>query len=130
MVSGVKNVMGGMLAMDDIHHKCMRKRICEEFTEEVVEMTEMKDNTSRSDSGTVLVPVVVKPRGRLRWIGDYVARGINFLADRLGLIEPQINFQRRQGGPLGIYPQASLVAKAWAFGSEAFKKIPVQSFVQ
>ena len=32
--------MGGVLAADKVHKKCMQKTLCTEFSDEIVEMTE------------------------------------------------------------------------------------------
>ena len=48
IVRGIKNVMGGVLAADKVHNKCMQKTICSEFSDEIVEMTEMVDPVKRT----------------------------------------------------------------------------------
>jgi len=60
---GLRNVMGGVLAADKVHKKCMQKTLCSEFSDEVVELKEEVDPVKRT---IVFVPRVVKPRGRLR----------------------------------------------------------------
>ena len=72
LVPGVKNVMGGLLAADAAHSKCMQRTLCDQFSGEVIETRTEFDPVKRS---LVLIPTVVKERGKLRWIGDMI---VNF----------------------------------------------------
>ena len=69
MLPGVKNVMGGLLAMDEVHKKCIQKTICSQFAPEIIETRAEFDPVKRS---MVLVPQVIQERGKLRWIGDMI----------------------------------------------------------
>jgi hypothetical protein len=69
MLPGVKNVMGGLLAVDDVHKKCIQKTICNQFVPEIIETRAEFDPVKRS---LVLVPKVIQERGKLRWIGDMI----------------------------------------------------------
>jgi len=60
---GMRNVLGGVLAADKVHKKCMQKTLCSEFSDEVIEITEEKDPVKRT---VVRVPKVVRRKGRLR----------------------------------------------------------------
>ena len=71
-VPGVKNVMGGLLAADGVHKKCIQRTLCDQFSGEVIETRAEFDPVKRS---LVLIPTVVKERGKLRWIGDMI---VNF----------------------------------------------------
>ena len=48
LVRGVKNIMGGILAADNVHKKCLQKTICSEFSDEVVEVKERIDPVKRT----------------------------------------------------------------------------------
>ena len=64
--------MGGVLAMDKVHNKCVQKTLCDQFAPPVIETKEEFDPVKRS-----FVPVrrVIKEGGKLRWIGDMI---VNF----------------------------------------------------
>ena len=47
-VRGIKNVLGGIVSADNVHKKCIQKTICNEFSDEVVEMTERIDPVKRT----------------------------------------------------------------------------------
>ncbi len=42
VLRGVRNVMGGILAVDRVHGECMQKTLCSEFSDEIVEMSEVR----------------------------------------------------------------------------------------
>jgi len=69
MLYGMKNVMGGLLAVDDVHKNCIQKTICSQFAPEIIETREEFDPVKRS---MVLIPKVIQERGKLRWIGDMI----------------------------------------------------------
>lgn len=69
MVPGIKNVMGGLLEMDNHHSKCIQKSICSQFASEIIETREEFNPVKRS---MVLIPKVIQERGKLRWIGDII----------------------------------------------------------
>lgn len=116
---GVRNVLGGVLGADNVHKKCLQKTLCDEFAPAIVEVSERYDPVKRS---MVRIPRVIKQRGRLRWIGDLVSRGVGKVASRLG-VNPW-GFKRRQGG------EATLAARAVEFIVANWQKIPVQQIFQ
>ena len=73
----------------------------------------------------VRVPKVVKPRGRLRWIGDLITGAVGKVTTRLG-INPYTKLRKRQGGAA----QATLAAKAVEFVVANWEKIPLQQIFQ
>ena len=81
LVRGVKNIMGGLVALDNTHSKCMMKKLCKEFSNEVVDRTGF-DPVKRT---FVHHPKVIQRRGSLRWIGDLVANGFNGMARLLSV---------------------------------------------
>ena len=123
LLYGIKNVVGGVLAADKVHHSCMQKTLCSEFAPEVVEVEERFDPVKRTQ---VRVPRVVQRRGRLRWIGDAVANGVGKLADLLR-VNPYTNrANRRQGLAAGN----TLAARAVEFVVANWEKIPLQQIFQ
>lgn len=74
LAPGVKNVMGGLLAADGVHKKCMQRTLCNQFSGEIIETRAEFDPVKRS---LVLVPKVIQERGKLRWIGDMI---VNFFS--------------------------------------------------
>ena len=100
---GIKKIVGGILAADITHSKCGQKMLCDEMAPEVsllhflikyqliqsyflldtilviytyfqkIEITEAIDPVKRT---IVRIPRLVKPRGRLRWIGDAVVNTV------------------------------------------------------
>ncbi len=116
IVRGVKNVIGGVLAMDGVHSKCAQKTMCSEFADEIVEASAELDPVKRT---WVYVPRVVQRKGRLRWIGDMIANTVGRVSRRLGL-HPD---NRRQGG-------GGLVGAAISFAASRFSEIPFESMMQ
>ena len=116
LLRGVKNVLGGVLALDGVHSKCVQKSICNEFSNEIVETTAKIDPVKRT---LVYVPKIVKRRGRLRWMGDLVVNGLSKMGTKLGLLSSN----RRQAN-LG------LLGPVVSFASSEFGKIPLQSILQ
>ena len=130
-LTGIKNVMGGVLGADSVHKKCMQKMICQEFSDEVVEVVEETDPVKRT---VVRVPKVVQRRGKLRWIGDMVETAVSLVSDRLGINPYAIErrrrnaFRRRQGGP--PIPPPGLAARAVGFVLDNWSKIPLKQIFQ
>ena len=81
LLPGIRNVLGGVLGADSIHANCLQKIVCNEFADQVIEVSTQVDPVKRT---VVHVPKVVKPRGRLRWIGDVLANGLSRVSRRLG----------------------------------------------
>ena len=107
ILRGVKNVVGGMLAIDGVHSKCMQKTICDRFADEVIEEKPELDPVKRS---WVLKRKVVKPRGNWRWMGDIIVNGVSRVARRIGFVP---NSNRRHGGNPILGPIASFVHNNW-----------------
>ena len=116
IVRGVKNVVGGVLAIDQVHNKCAQKTLCSEFADEIVEASAELDPVKRT---WVYVPKVVQKRGRLRWIGDIITNAVSRVSRRLGL-HPD---NRRQDG-------GGLVGAAINFAVARFQEIPLESMMQ
>ena len=116
MLRGVKNVIGGILAIDGVHNKCIQKTICDEFSAEIVENSVELDPVKRT---WVYKPKVIQRRGRLRWIGDLIFNGLSKVARRVGFVP---NSNRRQS--LGVMGSVATFALA------NFKRIPWEHVVQ
>lgn len=121
LLPGVKNILGGILAADNIHANCLQKVLCNEFADEVVKVAAEVDPVKRT---IVHIPKVVKPRGRLRFIGDFFVNGLKRLSRKLGLNPPRIN--RRQG----LVGGAGIVNTLSSMASSAISGIPLKSMVQ
>ena len=69
LMPGIKNLMGGVLAMDKVHNKCVQKTLCDQFAAPTIRKRVAFDPVKRS---MVVVPQVIKEGGKLRWIGDMI----------------------------------------------------------
>jgi hypothetical protein len=118
MVHGIKNVVGGVLALDSVHSKCMQKTLCSEFAAEIIEASAELDPVKRT---WVFKPKIVQRRGRLRWIGDMITNSVKKVGRRIGLV-PTDN--RRQAGPGG------LLGSMMGFAASRFHDIPLPSIMQ
>ena len=94
---GVKNVVGGILTIDEKHHGCIQKSVCEGFMDGEFEHVPELDPVKRS---WVWKKKVIRPPGKLRWIGDLVANGLSRVARRIGFV-PSSN-RRQSTGIMGV----------------------------
>ena len=102
LVYGVKNVIGGVLAMDNVHNSCVQKTLCDEMSGEIVDNTLELDPVKRS---YVPVPKIIKEKGRLRWIGDMFTNALGRIGRKMGIIPTN---RRQSSGPV---PAMFLYAK-------------------
>ena len=116
LLRGVKNIIGGVLAIDGVHSNCIQKTICDEFSQEIVENSVELDPVKRT---WVYKPKVIQRRGRLRWIGDLIANGLSKVARKVGFVP---NSNRRQS--------TGLMGYAATFALSNFKKIPWEHVIQ
>ena len=116
LLRGVKNVVGGVLAVDNVHSQCIQKTVCDEMAEEIVENSVELDPVKRT---WVYKPKVIKKRGRLRWIGDLIVNGLSRAARRIGFVP---NSNRRQSG--GFMGNMATIAMT------GFHKIPRDAMIQ
>jgi len=115
---GIKKIVGGVLAADITHSKCTQKMLCDEMAPEIIEMTDTIDPVKRT---IVRIPRLVKPRGRLRWLGDAVVNTVSRVSRRIGIDPNEFGkSNRRQAVP------SSLVTKAVSGAMGVFKGIPVE----
>ena len=110
LIYGVKNVLGGVLALDEVHSQCLQKNLCSEFSEEVTENSLELDPVKRTYYN---VPKVIHRRGRLRWIGDLIVNAMNRVGRRIGI------GNRRQS--------SGLLANAASFAAAKISEIPPEA---
>lgn len=115
ILTGVKNVIGGILAFDSVHGQCVQKTLCSEFADEIIEATAELDPVKRT---YVYKPHIKQRKGKLRWIGDTIYNAISGMGRRLG-----IGPGNRRQAPSGI-------AAFTALAASAIKSIPLPSVVQ
>ena len=117
LLTGVKNVIGGILAVDNIHGKCVQKKFCDQFavTNKTIKTKEL-DPIKRS---WVYKEKVIEERGKLRWIGDMIANGLSRVARRIGFVP---NSNRRQS--------FGFMGNAATFAMKHWQNIPWEKMVQ
>ena len=136
---GIKNVVGGILTIDEKHHGCIKKQICCEFADDQCKGVHEEPDNALDEEGSgdgddydydpvkrswVRKPKrrkFIKERGRLRWIGDAIANGLSRVAKGVGFV-PSSN--RRQGLP------PTLMNKAADFALSHWEKIPWHEMIQ
>ena len=115
LVYGVKNVIGGVLAMDNVHSQCIQKTLCDEVSDEILSNSLELDPVKRT---YVYVPKIIKPKGRLRWIGDLFTNALGRIGRKMGIIPTN---RRQSSGPMGAM---------FNYASKRMSEIPPKSVVR
>lgn len=130
LLPGVKNILGGILAADNIHSNCIQKILCDELSNEVVEVKAKEDPVKRS---LVHVPVVVQKKGLLRQVVDNLAQRAFGFMDRMNPFGRRYRtaLQRRQGVEAAVLAaKPTLAAVGLSFLRAAVDRIPLASVLQ
>ena len=117
LVYGVKNVIGGVLAMDKVHNSCVQKTLCDEMAGEIVDNTLELDPVKRS---YVPVPKIIKEKGRLRWIGDMFTNALGRIGRKMGIIPTN---RRQSSGPPNI------MTSMFHYANSRISEIPPEAVV-
>ena len=117
LVYGVKNVIGGVLAMDNVHNSCVQKTLCDEMAGEIVDNTLELDPVKRS---YVPVPKIIKEKGRLRWIGDMFTNALGRIGRKMGIIPTN---RRQSSGPPNI------MTSMFHYANSRISEIPPEAVV-
>ena len=116
LIPGVKNVLGGVLAMDKVHSQCVQKSICEQFSDEIIDTNSIVEENSIKRS--YVPPKVIKERGRLRWIGDMFFNTLGKFGRKIGIIPTN----RRQS--------SSAMGTMYHFAKQRMDEIPKEAIVR